>query len=143
MDQFRYFLDSLVKIQNASNLACRLSRPKQVAETKDDLTKYAFGWTKHPDQELYVAQILKTHIIPIHPFIRESVRNNNGVSIFFDQFYDTPQEAQAKKDLIVSGTDNEGNLLTHITILDIIPDSWLGNEKTYAELEADGWFLEP
>ena len=143
MDQFRYFLDSLVKIKTASNLACRLARPEQVPETKDDLTKYAFGWRKHPNQELYLAQISKTHIIPIHSFIRESVRNNNGVSIFFDQFYDTPEEAQSKKDLIVFGTNDEGGLLTQIKILDIIPDSWLKNEKTYAELEADGWFPEP
>ena len=143
MDQFRYFLDSFGKIEIASNLAFRLSRPKQVPETKDDITKYAFGWRKHPDTELYVAEILKTDTVPLHQFIRDSVESGNGVSVFFDQFYSSAEEAQAKKDLIVSGTDEEGHLLTQIKILDIIPDYWFSNEKTYTELEADGWFPEP
>ena len=139
----RYFLDTKEKLNSGRRLAYQLSRPTALPETKNDLTLYTFPVFKHPSQEKFTASIPIGHSVPIHAFIRDSVKNGNGVSSYFDQFYSTPEEAARKKQLVVFGTDENENLLTRIKIIDLIPDYWFQNEKTYEELEADGWFPEP
>lgn len=126
----KYFIEDLNRIQTASNLAHRLSRPKQVAETATDVTQYSFGYMKHPTLEQYAAMIDESLEIPIHQFIKDSLNAGNGVSVYFNSFYETEEEAGIKKDLIVNSS--------RVKIIDIVPDEWV--ETSYETLEANGWF---
>ena len=67
----------------------------------------------------------------IHDFIIESLSAGNGVSVYFDQFYDTPEESAEKKDLVIN---SGGSIMTSA----IIPSNWV--DTPYAELEGEGWF---
>ena len=104
------------------------------------ITQYLFSWITHPTTNECCAVIDTNIKIPIHQFIRDSVANGNGVSHFFDNFYLTVGEAQAKKNTVVNSFDSEGGLVLNISILDILPSDW--TETTYSNLENDGWFTE-
>lgn len=126
----KYYKETLENIQTASNLAYRLSRPQQVPETVTDQTQYSFGWITHPDGNEWAATIPEDLDLPIHQFIKDSVANGNEVSALFDSFYATQEEADTKKQLVVDSA--------RVSVLDIIPDSWVETSK--ADLEANGWF---
>lgn len=129
----RYYKQPLPTIQMASNLAWRLARPTQVPETADDVTKNCFGWITHPELDEYAAEIPDNFLLPIHQFIKDSVASGNGVSVYFDQFYPTPEEAAEKKAIVVNSTEP-------LPVIDIIPDDWV--EIPYSQLEAEGWFVD-
>ena len=135
---FKYFLSTKERIEFGSNLAFRLSRPQQIPDTQNDVTQYLFSWITHPTTSEWCAVIDTNAKIPVHQFIRDSIANDNGVSSFFDQFYLTAEEAQAKKNTVVNSFDSEGGLVLNINILDILPSDW--TETTYSNLENDGWF---
>ena len=129
----KFYRHPLTVIEMASNLAWRLTRPTQVPETADDITQYFFGWLKRPGYEEYVAVIDSDSQLRIHDFIKDSVASGNGVSVYFDQFYSTPEEAAEKKALVVN---SDGS----VAIIDIIPDDWV--EIPYPQLEEEGWFVD-
>ena len=118
----------------ASNLAYRLSRPQQLAETANDISQYVFGHIKHPENEQYAAAVDENLTIPIHQFIKDSVASGNGVSVYFDNFYSTAEEATAKKELVVNSTGQ-------IKVIDILPNEW--SSTPHFLLEAEGWFASP
>jgi hypothetical protein len=134
----KYFICNKDRVIQGSNLAHRLSRPKQVDECEHDVTKYTFGWIIHPESGNCCAKIDVNATIPIHQFIRDSVANNNGVSPYFDQFYLTLEEATEKKNLVVNSFDEEGGLVVNIKVTDIIPSDW--EEVNLEYLENNGWF---
>lgn len=127
----KYYKEALAQIQTASNLAYRLSRPTQVPETASDQTQFSFGWQKHPVNEEYIAKIPEDLTLPIHQFIKDSVAAGNGVSVYFDNFYPTQAEADAKKALIIAATEP-------VNVIDILPSTWI--ETDHATLDSEGWF---
>ena len=136
----KYFVCDNNRIIQGSNLAYRLSRPKQIEETKTDTTKYMFAWMTHPDSGHCCARVDVNQTIPIHQFIRDSIANNNGVSPYFDQFYLTPEETTEKKNLVVNNFDEEGGLVVNIKVIDIIPSDW--EEVSLEYLKENGWFSD-
>lgn len=134
----RYYISTLERVKFASNLAHRLSRPKQIPETQNDITEYVFSWHTKNNEACAIVDPKKT--LCIHQFIRDSVKNGNGVSHFFDKFYLTPQEAEEKKQIIVNSRDKDGGLIVSIPILSILPSDWQEVTKKY--LQQNGWFLE-
>lgn len=127
----KFYRHPLTVIEMASNLAWRLTRPSQLPETAGDITQYSFGWLQRPGYEEYVAVIDTDVILRIHDFIIESLSAGNGVSVYFDQFYPTPEESAEKKDLVIN---SGGSIMTSA----IIPNNWV--DTPYAELEEEGWF---
>ena len=138
IENIKYFVCDNNRIIQGSNLAYRLSRPKQIEETKGDVTKYMFAWMTHSNDGHCCARVDVNQTIPVHQFIRDSIANNNGVSIYFDQFYSTPEEATEKKNLIVYNFDKEGGLVTNIRVIDIIPSDW--EEVSLEHLKEHEWF---
>ncbi len=136
----KYFICHGNRIIQGSNLAYRLSRPKQIEETKTDVTKYMFAWMTHPDNGDCCSRVDINQTIPIHQFIRDSIANNNGVSPYFDQFYLTAEEAIEKKNLVVNNFDEEGGLVVNIKVIDIIPSDW--EEVSLEYLKENGWFSD-
>ncbi len=149
----KYYIDNLKRIQTASNLAYRISRPQGAQETETDTTSQAFGYIKHPTEDLYAATVDENMTLPIHEFIRTALNTENDTSVspYFDGFFNSQEEADAKKALIteaelVEVTDEEGNVSTvshlraRLNIVDILPDEWV--ETSYADLESSGWFVD-
>lgn len=135
----KYYKDTAERIQTASNLAQRLSRPQGVPETATDVTKYAFGWINHPTNGEYAAVVDENQNVPIHPYIKDQLNDaNSTVSGHFDNFYATQTEADAKKDLVLNSKGGQGNAVGQLNILDILPDEWVEVDK--ATLESEGWF---
>lgn len=136
----RYYIDSLERIQTASNLAYRLSQPQQIVETASNVSNSIFGYIKHPTLDLYAAQVDELTKVPIHQLIKDSIAQGNGISAYFDSFYLTSIEAQAKKDLILNSTDGKGNAVGEVDLLDILPSEW--TETPFMQLQIEGWFIE-
>ena len=135
----KYFITTQDRARLASRLAHGLSRPAGVLETQDDVTEYQFQWlTKPDDPNLACAMINDNETIFVHNFIRDSIKNNNGISPYFNDFYLTPLEADKKKQIIVNSCDADGALIVDILVVSILPNDW--QEVTKAFLVKNHWF---
>ena len=135
----KYFITTQDRARLASRLAHGLSRPAGVLETQDDVTEYQFQWlTKPDDPNLACAMINDNETIFVHNFIRDSIKNNNGISPYFNDFYLTPLEADKKKQIIVNSCDADGALIVDIPVVSILPNDW--QEVTKAFLVKNHWF---
>ena len=138
---FKYFITTQDRARLASRLAHGLSRPAGVPETQSDFTEYQFQWLTKPDHpNLACAVINDEQTIFVHDFIRDSIKNNNGISTYFNDFYSTVLEAYGKKQIVVNSRDAEGALIVNIPVVSIFPNDW--QEVTEDYLRDNGWFLE-
>ena len=136
---FKYYITTKDAAKLASRLAHGLSRPAGVVETQTDVTEYQFQWlTKPDDPNLACAVIDDEQTIFVHDFIRNSIKNNNGISTYFNDFYSTPLEADEKKQIIINSRDAEGGLIVNIPIVSILPNDW--QEVTEDFLDNNDWF---
>lgn len=136
---FRYYITTVDRAKLGSRLAHELSRPAGVLETQTDVTQYQFQWlTKPDDPNLACAVINDKQTIFVHDFIRDSIKNGNGISAYFNLFYSTPLEADEKKQIIINSRDAEGGLIVNIPIVSILPDDW--QEVTKDFLANNDWF---
>jgi len=133
-----YYKATLSEIQEVSNFIQKLSRPV-LPETEHDVTRYAFGWQKHPETEDYVAVVDEEQSVPIHAYVKECINNEDvNMATELSSVYDT--DVTTKKDLILNSTGGGGNAVGKLNVIDLLPDSWTSTDK--ATLESEGWFAK-
>lgn len=136
---FRYYITTKERAILASRLTHGLSRPAGVLETQTDVTEYQFQWlTKPDDSNLACAVINDEQTIFVHDFIRNSIKDNNGISTYLSVFYSTLLEADEKKQIIINSRNAEGGLIVNIPIVSILPNDW--QEVTKDFLDNNNWF---
>jgi len=131
-----YYKASLEELLEVSNFIQKLSRPV-LPETENDVTRYAFGWQKHPDRDEYVSVVDEEQSVPIHAYVKECINNEDvNMATELSSVYDT--DVTTKKNLILNSTGGGGNAVGKVNVINLLPDSWTSTDK--ATLESEGWF---
>ena len=101
-----------------------ISRPPHV-KSESDVTKYVFGWVKHPDSDLHALHVILDYEIYVHP--------ENNIDNLVDLF---PEVPQAEKDQLRAYIENSSSDVFQFQ--NIIPSTAIVRDQAY--MEQDGWF---
>ena len=147
MSENSYYIGvTITQAQVFPVLAYRLSRPEQLAIFMGDITEKAFPVLTHPTTS-ELAFAVNGESLPIHPAVYAQIvdiENHPNTDADFDLIYPTESEKLTKQALIVSTYETAIGLgePPTIRVRDLVPAS-LGASKTYAEMDALGWFPDP
>ena len=129
----RYFLSNrptkFNDLENGAMLTYQISRPTTVNDK--DVTKQQYSVHKHPVNDDYMVAI-EDGSMPIH--IDTSTQASQGSINGHATFYTGVADANRVRGLVNASTNGK------MRIFDLIPVRW--QEKTYEQLDADGWFSE-
>ena len=116
-------LTSLERAQRISEELFNISRPPHVKDP-EDVTKYVFGWMKHPDQDLYALQVILEYTIYVHP--------ENNLDELIALFPEVPQQEKDQLTAYINSAQD------YFEFQNIIPST--ANVRDYAYMDAEGWF---
>jgi len=127
--KLRYFTNfTEAQAQEWSRLAYRISRPERIAGA--ETTRYVFAWTKHPEREEYYIGINGDEL-PVNEFTKSEILAGELVEEF-SKVYTNPVELEEKAQLILASD--------RVKMIDLLPVEIFVYEKTYQELNEEGWF---